>query len=157
MAGTLAGTLLGGVLGLVNTRMQLKTQLVGERRKLIVGKLEELHQVLSQFKQAFWDLSLMAGSHAAMEELIKQYSSIPADKLDMLVGFYAPELSASLKKIKQLSGEYVQALAQLVGWENKDEETRQGILSATASLKKKLDEACLEMQAGVITLARKYI
>jgi hypothetical protein len=155
--GTLVGTLLGGVLGLVNTRMQSSIQIKRERKKLILGKLEELHQVLSQFKQAYWDLFLMANSHAAVEELIKQHSAIPTEKLDMLAGFYAPELLTSLDGIEKLSDRYDQVLAQFINWQEKDEETKQAVLTEASSLKQKLDKACGGMQAEVIALSRKYL
>jgi hypothetical protein len=155
--GTLVGTLLGGLIGLVNTRMQSKIQIKRERERLILGKLEELHQVVSQFKQAYWDLFLMASSHAAVEALIKQHSAIPTEKLEMLVGFYAPELSTSFESIKSLSGEYDKALAQFINWQEKDEETRQSVLSEAARLKEKLDQTCEKVQAEAVALSRKYI
>jgi len=157
IVGTLVGTLLGGVLGLLNTRLQLKTTYGRERQRLILGKLEELHQVLSQFKQAYAELSLMAGTNAAVEALIKQHASIPKEKLTMLVGFYAPELSPQVEGIVKLSREYDEALAQFIRWEEKDEETKKHILSSAADLMRKLDAACSEMQAGLINLSRKYI
>lgn len=157
IAGTLVGTLLGGLLGLVNTKVQLKTQINRDRERLVLGKLEELHQVLSQFKQAYADLSFMAGSHAAIEEMIKQHSSIPTEKLNMLVGFYAPELSSKLEAVEQLSREYDNALAQFIQWDEKDEETKKKTLSTATDLKQRLDRACSEMQSGIIALSRKYI
>lgn len=157
IAGTLVGTLLGGVLGLLNTRLQFKTQFGRERERLILGKLEELHQVLSQFKQAYAELSLMAGTNAAVEALIKQHASIPTEKLKMLVGFYAPELSPQVEAVVRLSRGYDEALARFIRWEEKDEQTRNDILSAAADLMRKLDAACSEMQAGVIKLSGKHI
>lgn len=157
IAGTLVGTLLGGVLGLLNTRFQFRTQVNRERQRLTLGKLEELHQVLSQFKQAYADLSLLAGSNAAIDALIKQYSSIPREKLHMLVGFYAPELLPQVERIKRLSHEYDNALAKFYQWKDKEEETKKEILLAATNAKQKLDEACSEMQVEVIKLARKYI
>lgn len=155
--GTLVGTLLGGLLGLLNTSVQLKTQINRERQKLVLGKLEELHQVLSQFKQAYADLSFMAGSRAAVEALIKQHASIPTEKLNMLVGFYAPELSGKLETVERLSREYDNTLAEFIQWEEKDEEVRKNVLSSASSLKQQLDRATSEMQTEIITLSRKHI
>ena len=154
---TLGGTLLGGVIGLINTRMQSGIMIRRERQKLILGKLEELHEVLSQFRMGYGDLSLLASSNAAIEALIKRHAAIPREKLRMLVGFYAPELRAKLNNVEELSGEYDNALIRLLEWKQTGEETTKGLLADVPVLKQKLDRACAEIQAEVISMSRKYI
>ncbi len=154
---TLGGTLLGGVIGLINTRMQSGIMIKREREKLILGKLEELHEVLSQFRSGYGDLSLLASSNAAVEALIKGHAAIPREKLRMLVGFYAPELRKKLQHVEELSGEYDNALARLPQWKQEGAKTGEGVPSEVPVLKQTLDQASSEMQAEVITLSRKYI
>jgi hypothetical protein len=154
---TLGGALLGGLMGLVNTRVQSKTMFSRERQKLILGKLEELHETLSQFSREYGDLELLASSDAAIEELIRRHASIPKERVEMLVGFYAPELVPKLREVEKLSGEYDDALTRLVNWRKQEEETTKKYLKEAPVLKKRLDAACAEMQAAVIALARKYI
>lgn len=153
---TLGGTLLGGVIGLINTRMQSGIMIKREREKLILGKLEELHEVLSQFRSGYGDLSLLASSDAAVEALIKGHAAIPREKLRMLVGFYAPQLWTKIQHVEELSGEYDKALARLLEWKREGAKA-EDIPPEVSDLKQKLDRASAEMQAEVIALSRKYI
>ena len=157
VAATLLGTVLGGIVGIINTRMQAGLQINRDRQKLILGKLEELHEVLSQFRRGYGDLSYLAASNAGVEALMKQRSAIPKERLQMLVGFYAPDLSDELRRIGARSREYDAALSRFSELAGAEGEKREDLIAEAVELKRQLDQACLGMQSGVIALSRNYL
>lgn len=154
---TLGGALLGGVMGLLNTRMQAKTMFSREREKLILGKLEELHEALSLFARGYADLAVLASSDAAAVDLLKQHWSIPEERVAMLVGFYAPALRPRLETVERLSREFDRALARLIRSKGEGDEERGAAMAAAEDAGRQLERACKEMQAGLISLSREYV
>lgn len=154
---TLGGALLGGAMGLLNTRMLTKSMFSRERERLILAKLEELHEALSQFALGYADLALLASSDAEAVDLLKQHWSIPEARVAMLVGFYAPALRPKLENVERLSDEFDRALGRLVGSKGGDDEERVAAMAAAEDAGRRLERACKEMQAELISLSRGYV
>jgi hypothetical protein len=126
-----------------------------ERQKLLLEKLEELHEIISQLRQAYGDLFLMTIDEKG--SMIKERISVPTEKLQMLVGFYAPSLSVRLENVEMYRAEYDRVLFDWVHAQNQDDKTKKSALAVTSMWKQRLDQACTEMQTEVIALSKKYI
>jgi hypothetical protein len=155
--GTLAGTILGGSLTWLNMRFQLKHQEGRERKKLLLEKLEELHEDLSAYSQSYNQLI------SARLETLTNGEKWPADspnllpKLRMLVGFYAPELRETLIRVEQCREEGGDVLGKCIGLERKKESEQKEVVGALFSFQRKLLRACEEMQAEVVALSKDYL
>ncbi len=99
--GTVVGALLGGSAAWLSARFQLHRQEERERKRLFLSKLEELYEVVAQFKDSYkmstmsLVKTLTAGEAADMSDL----PALPIEKLQMLIGFYAPELEPLLVQL----------------------------------------------------------
>lgn len=158
--GTILGTLVGGGLALLNTHLQFRHQVRRERQKLLLSKLEELHVVLSAFRKSYKtstvdqvQKSLGADPSRRTEDEI----SVPIERLQLLVSFYTPELTALLQQIEKCRKEYETPLLKSVLSSKEGEATKKQNRNALFVEQKKLDKACADMQAEVVRLSKRYI
>src|SRR5205823_3509102 len=89
----LAGAIVGGGIAFLNSFFQLRHQRVRERNRLLLSKLEEIHRVLSQFRDAYKDSMHERLLTAAGASKAEPPTKVPMETLQMLVGFYAPQLT----------------------------------------------------------------
>jgi hypothetical protein len=157
--GTVVGAIIGGGLSWLNTRFQLKHQEERERKRLLLGKLEETHELLSQYKHSY---TLVTSQHVRMQLTkqpmdLKELTPIPKEKLRMLIGFYAPELTELLKSLEQASNEYGDASADHFEAKEKSETERKKTLAGVFQKNNEIDTICDEIQNGLTMLSRKYL
>ena len=89
--GMVVGTLLGGGIAWFNSRFQLRHQTEQDRKKFVLSKLEEIHELLSDYKRSYQMLTAEMLKRFASEDFaeLPELQAIPSEKLKMLVGFYA--------------------------------------------------------------------
>jgi hypothetical protein len=160
--GTVIGAIVGGGLTLLNAHLQTRRQIQQERRKLILSKLEELHEAISHFRHESREALLLmiampAGSNAEGIQQSKERRSLSIEKIEMLVGFYAPELSEHLKKILQETVSYMDKVVAYGAAKRLGEAHDKNIFDALLSKRETLDGALTLMQMELETVSKKYI
>jgi hypothetical protein len=157
----IVGAIVGGGIAFIISRLQLREQRIRERNKLILSRLEEIHEVLSQFMEAYKASILERISTIqdadAQQRANEGMSKVPIEKLQMLIGFYAPELLPYLQKVEQAKKDYGSAFIKSVGLEDRDEIAQKETIGVLFAEEGKVRRACIEMQAEVIKLSKKYL
>jgi hypothetical protein len=152
--------IIGGVLAMLGASLQSRRQTRLDRRKLLLAKLEELYSALSLLRQAYKAADVEAVSHITGSELpteVKDALPVPIEKLQMLVGIYAPELSEQLERVEQSRRTYSQLYGQFIMVTDKRGEAGKAAISMLFSQQGEIQQACAEMQAAIASLARKHI
>lgn len=152
--------IVGGVLALLGASLQSRRQIQHDRRKLLLAKLEELYSDLSLLRKAYKAADLEAVSHITGDELpseVKDALPVPIEKLQMLVGIYAPELSTHLERVGKSRHAYGNLYGKYIMLTDKRGEAGKAAISAVFYQQSEIQQACAEMQAAVASLARKYI
>lgn len=152
--------MIGGILALLGVSLQSRRQAHHDKRKLLLAKLEELYSALSLLRKSYKAADLEAVSHITGSELaseVKNALPVPIEKLQMLVGIYAPELTAHLERVEKARDAYGYLYGQYILVPDKRGEAGKTAISALFSQQSEIQQACVEMQAAVASLARKYI
>jgi hypothetical protein len=170
IVGTLIGVLLGGVVAWFNARFQLRYQENRDRKKLILERLEELYQLLSQYNRAYFNM-LQGHIYDSIDqnfspiippELMpkppeQEEMPVPIERLQMLIGFYAPELDDHLKKLEGISEEYGDFLIKVIAKQALEEDKEGPDLKALYTQHEPLNKIIEEMQAEVVKLSKNYL
>lgn len=156
--GIVVGTVLGGGIAWFNSSFQLHYQAERDRKRFVLSKLEEIHELLSDYKHSYQMLTAEMLKRLASEvfEELPELQAIPSEKLKMLVGFYAPELSASFSNVERFGEEY----GELIGdhlLREKGREAQKKSVSFLLFQSGKIGEACGAMQQEVIHLSKRYL
>jgi hypothetical protein len=87
--GVIIGALLGGGIAWFNSKFQLRHQAEMDRKKFLLSKLEEIHELLSDYKHSYQMLTAEMLRRFASEDFAEppELQAIPSEKLKMLVGF----------------------------------------------------------------------
>lgn len=155
---TILGVLAGGAIGLLNTRMQMRNQADRERKKVMLEKLESLHETISGYLLAFTStsaniLQLEVSGKAPTEP----FAPFPQQRFIMLIGFYAPELEEKRLEIEQLGRRIVEVMLPALFDVWGDHIARKkGLLDFMAAMAP-FQQRCEEMQRQVVELSKKYI
>lgn len=152
----LVGAIVGGSIAALISYLQTRTQRARETKKLLLSKLEETHEALSRLRFAYKKslserFATVAGTKREMS------GPPPIERLQMLVGFYAPELAPYLEKIEAARTSYGDAAAQTVSLDRDDEPTQKQKLGLLVAAEQKTSAACTEMQNEVIRLSKNYL
>jgi hypothetical protein len=158
VVGALAEAIVGGSIAFLNSRLQLREQRKRERNKLLLSKLEEIHEVLSQFRESYKgsirERLLTAHDTEKTEEDVPK---VPLEKLKLLVGFYAPELAEYLRRVESARKNYGGVFIKSVGLERWSESAKKDALGALFAAEGDVSKVCIDMQAEVIKLSKKYL
>ncbi len=152
--------IIGSMLTLLGTGLQWRRQIRHDRRKLLLAKLEELYSDLSRLRQSYKAADWEAVTHITGDELpseVKDALPVPIEKLQMLVGIYAPELSAHLERVEKSRHAYSNFYGRYIMLTNKRGEEGKTAISALFYQQSEIQKACAEMQEAVAALARKYL
>jgi hypothetical protein len=161
--GTLIGALVGGGLALLNARVQLHHHMVRERNKLILSKLEELYENITHLRKSrAADIVQVNANFIDVNPALDLAKDIPKlvdaiEKIEMLVGFYAPELVDYLEKMNMREAAYGSAFIKCMKFTRKDAEPKMEFVALLNTAWKELDQAYSKMQAQIIKESRKYI
>lgn len=156
--GIVIGTILGGGIAWFNARFQLSHQAERDKKKFVLSKLEEIHELLSDYKHSYQMLTAEMLKRFASEDFaeLPELQAIPSEKLKMLVGFYAPELSASFIIVEETGQAYGELIGNhLLGNTGRKEQKKS--LGSLLFQSGKIGEACDEMQQEVIHLSKRYL
>jgi hypothetical protein len=82
---------------------------------------------------------------------------VPFSRIEMLVGFYAPQLVEYVKKVATISEEYAVPFTRLYGDEDLEDSERALICSSVSRLNREIIETCEKLQGEVITLSKTYL
>lgn len=157
--GPLLGVVIGGVLAWINGRSQATRRDARERNQLILGKLEELHQLLSDVINYYQCLTF---AHARDPNELRKVSNpmvyrVQFDRLEMLVGFYAPELSDDLTAAAKIADEYARPFVELLSDETPDETEVASLPSSLVKHSVELAQIYRKMQKIVIALSKQHL
>lgn len=158
LIGVLLGGLLTGGFACLTLWLQRRHQKQQERNKLYREKLQELYEVVSAFKNSYRQTTGSAAiSLAGRRPLTDVGPPVPVEKLQMLVGFYAPSLQPHLTKLLGSGEQYSEVLVRRVGLERQPDAA---IKSFVGDLHKKgqgINENAEEMQRAIVELSKEYI
>jgi len=152
------GAFLAGGAAWFNSRFQMRIQAKHERRKLILQKMEEVHELLSQYKQSYKMLTAeFLRIYASGEQELGELEPIPLERLKMLVGFYAPVLGPQLQTLEEHSESYGDRVAEHIQLGGKSDTSAQkkrlGFLLLHSET---IGKSCEAMQQEVIQLSKSY-
>jgi hypothetical protein len=158
--GTVIGAIVGGGLTLLNAHLQTRRQVQQDRRKLILSKLEELHEAISHFRfmhnEVF--LQLMTEDLNAEGKLeARERRGLLIDRIQMLVGFYAPELSKHHIKTMKEAVSYMDTVFTYAAAKKLGETQDKNTVDELWSNREKLDGALTLMQMELENLSKKYM
>ena len=111
VVGTIVGATIAGGLMLLKEVGQRKHARQTERRALVIHKLEQLHQELTDIDAAIGNLSIDLIGVAALGEkldLSRYTQKIRVSSVMMLAGFYAPQLLPHLQPLQKALVEFYQ-------------------------------------------------
>jgi hypothetical protein len=157
--GPLLGVIIGGVLAWVNGRSQAVRREARERKQLILGKLEELHQLLTDVIEYYRCVTF---AHLRDPNKMRRVTSptidhVRFDRVDMLVGFYAPELSERLKEAARMAEEFAHPFTKLLSDDELDETEGASLRSSVLKHSLELIETYEQMQNEIIILSKNYL
>ncbi len=157
--GPLLGVVIGGAIAWLNTRFQTNRQELRERKQLILGKLEQLHQLLTEFIDYSQCLTFKAirDPNKLQRVTTPPIEPVPFSRIEMLVGFYAPQLVEYVKKVAAISEEYAVPFTRLYGDEDLEDSERALICSSVSRLNREIIETCGKLQDEIITLSKTYL
>src|SRR5258708_227974 len=120
VVGTIMGAIIGSGLSLLTVRFQLRHQLDRDRQKLVLSKLEDLYQVLANFRNAYHAKVLtIFESFGRAHEIRFEHdypalaiSEIPVERIQRLVLMFVPQLADDLAKVGDLQRKMMPALAR---------------------------------------------
>lgn len=173
----LAGVLIGGLISWLINRQQLRHQEARDRTVKTLEKLEELHQLLGDYSLSSMNLlfrtfeSNLKLLTDSIESLVKSFGitiklpdkpstindPMTLDRIVLLVGIYAPNLSADLDRLMSLTQVSSQLYKKVAMAKHKRQiEQLTELVTPMVETYAQLDKVCSELQAGVITESRKY-
>ncbi len=158
--GTVIGAIIGGGLALLNAHLQTRRQAQQERRKLILSKLEELHEAISHFRHEHHEMFLRVMAEALNAEGTREAGerrNLSLDRMQMLVRFYAPELSDHLQKAMSETASYLDTAFAYAAAKKSGELEDKNIVDALWSKREDLDGALNLMQMELENVSKKYI
>jgi hypothetical protein len=157
--GTVIGTIIGGGLAWLNMKFQLQIQEERERKKLLLGKLEEIHELLSKYKHSFTMATMehLRATFTSESKLFENLPPVPAERLRMLIGFYAPELKEHFRNLEALKEEWGEASGEHLKMNKLGQTEGKKALGWVFHRSKKIDAACEAIQEKVIEMAKQYL
>lgn len=160
--GTVIGAIVGGGLTLLNAHLQTRRQVQQERRKLILLKLEELHEAISLFRREHKELLLLVltmpeGPNTENSQQSNERRNLSVERIAMLVGFYAPELSKYLEKIMKETIRHMETVVTYTAAKRLGEARDESIIDSLLSTREELDGALTLMQMELENVAKKYM
>lgn len=161
--GTVIGAIIGGGLTLLNAHLQTRRQVQQDRRKLILSKLEELHEAISEQQQGnrqlFIQFMQLKANHndSEVKQQVRERRFLSSEKIQMLVGFYAPELSQHLKVFLEENLSFMDSLVEYSMTDKEDENQKKVSFDLIVSKHEKLASALTVMQMELVLVSKKYI
>ena len=141
---------------MLNTRLQEKDQERRDRKKLILEKLERLHEVISEYVAAYRKIAADAMRFELTGEFKRGLEPIPLREILMLTGFYVPELKSELKKIQDLCTVFSELLLEWMDAQDVPEQ-RKKAAGKLILLAGEIAKQCERFQEEVVRISNRYI
>lgn len=164
--GTIVGALLAGGAAWFNARSQIRRQEERDRKNHILSKLEELYEAITQLRRHYAELTitemmtLAQVDRSAMKPPDMQ--PLPLNKIQMLVGFYAPELEPLMEQLLKCRDDYGAVIARRfeLMYLEPEPQIEEAMKNCLANFRDKgliLSEVCEYMQKALVLISKKYI
>ena len=159
LIGVMIGGLLTGGFAWLNSWLQHRRQADENRKKLYREKLQDLYEVVSEFKNSYnRTTGAVAISLVGRQPFTDNAGPpIPVEKLQMLVRFYAPSLQPHLQKLLDSRDEFGMALVRRVGMERQSDAAIRTFMGEFRTVSTDLDNNAEEMQRAIVELSKNYI
>lgn len=162
--GVIIGALLAGFFLIVNSYLQTTAVDERERKKLILGKLEELFDIIElvrvEHKNSFLTFHRYLIQTEDVPVAMPPEEKSQAVKILALVNFYAPELNPKLNQLIDDISTFPGFQKEVVLLLHNDPKNKEEIARITDSGKaciSEINKSCLEMQREISVIAKKYI
>lgn len=167
--------IVAGVVGWLVARYQQSRQESRDKNKIILQKLEELHEGLSKFMDnlvVIWHESSITEIDAVASKVIPihllpartKFGAEPGseDRIKVLIGFYTPQLADQWQKIEEASGDFCEMairtaagdLLEMLG--DKKEEAKPSNARAIMEQLDRIYLMCEEMKRKVVEISETY-
>ena len=157
-AGVVVGAVLAGGIAWFNSRFQLRYEEERERRRLFRERTQELYEVVSHYKNVYERLTgEQIRTITARQPLTVPDVVVPTEKLQMLVGFYAPTLGLQLEQLIKASEQYGDVLIKSVTIDRQPETARKSQLAEVFRVAKALKHTAEQMQTAIVELSKQYL
>jgi len=172
----LFGVVVGAALGWLSSRYQLRYQEARDRKRLILEKLEELHELLSRYSYGLYSMmqqstmneledisSRIIPPHMMPKRPENDVEVVSNDRLRALVGFYAPDLTEDLEELEKVGGDFCEmmirsqasrVLEMLNDKIAQDQKTDDKKLNQQFE---KVFKSCESIQRKVVELSKTYV
>ena len=93
-------------------------------------------------------------------EAAKQFADetiVPIERLQLLIGFYVPELSDRLGQLEKCRNEFGHLIYKSIMLDEQNEKAKKEISNALEPEWTKLDNVCADIQKEVISLSKKHL
>ena len=161
--GAVIGAIVGGGLTLLNAHLQTRRQAQQDRRKLILTKLEELHEAISHLKHAQRELFIQVvtkSNNADVKQQLSERRYLADERIQMLVGFYALVSSEHLIKTMKASISYIDSMNKLLisaSAEQEGGDIKENNFDVLLAKREELEGALTAMQMELENVAKKYM
>jgi hypothetical protein len=164
--GTVVGALLAGGAAWFNARSQIRRQDERDRKKYILSKLEELYEAITQLERHYQQLTITEMMSLALVdrklEKPPDVQPLPLNKIQMLVGFYAPELEPLLELLLKCRDDYGAVITRRfeLMYHEPEPQVEEAMKKCLADFRDRglsLSQVCESLQKALILLSKKYI
>jgi hypothetical protein len=155
--GTLLGATIGGGIAFLNSYFQLQTQLKRDRQRVLLSRLEEIYELLWRIRKAYTLSSLeMVGKLSGTElaDKLEADTVVPIERLELLIGFYAPTLFDLLQKLEEHRNTFGELVLKSILWDKRDANVRTQIMQSLGPELQNLGNLCVQMQKEVLLLSK---
>lgn len=157
----LVGALVGAAIALLAVWLEGRRQDRQGSKRLMLSKLEELHELVGVFRLSHRREQVAIASHLKGAELPEvaeeEEPPVPTAKLEMLVGFYAPELQEPFDALNRRQEEFIEVYLEVMRSSGPRSEARTTLLQQAREASLALEEACSHLQAEAARAARRYM
>lgn len=157
----LVGALVGAAIALLGVWLEGRRQDRQGSKRLMLSKLEELHELVGVFRLAHRRDQVAIASHLKGGELPEvaeeEQTPIPTAKLEMLVGFYAPELQGSFDALNKRQEEFIEVYLEVMRTSGPRSNASTRLLQQARDASLALEDACSHLQAEAALVTRRYM
>lgn len=157
----LVGALVGAAIALFVMWFEGRRQDRQGSKLLMLSKLEELHELVGVFRLSHRRDQVAITSHLRGGELPEvaeeEEPPVPTAKLEMLVGFYVPELQGPLDALNERQQEFIEVYLDVMRTSEPRSKERTTLLQRAQDASLALEEACSYLQAEAARAARRYM
>lgn len=154
---TLSGALIGGIISCIVTIITLTGAEKSEKRKIMMTKLEEAHQVARSIRQSYRETyAPMAAKLASGVDVSKKPSEpLEIDRLAMLVHFYFPELKSSITSLELAREKFGSVLTEGIMVDMKQTRPSKEIFDDLSQRYNELDKNCGQLLDQIALTAHR--